>query len=73
MKVREIKADCNREEKPFPKLMIARGRIILFEEYKKGVVIKPQSGSSDYIGQYWTDWNMKNFTDYEGTLEISND
>jgi len=70
MKVREIKKG-GRKERPFPKLMVdTHGSIVLFHQCKKGTVVIDKTSFAE---DYWENWNMSKFTDYEGTLEISND
>ncbi len=61
-------------EKPFPKLMICfeSGLIVLMASPKNGVVVgKPTD--IYHIGQYSEIWYMNNFTDFTGSVTLSND
>ena len=52
--------------KPFPKLMISKmGTIVFFSKYDEGICIKR--------GKYLTTWDMSYFTDFTGSVTISND
>lgn len=62
---------------PFPKLMRwdvggTVATIVLMYETGKGVVVYTKD-DRNYIGEYSTDWNMRVFADFYGTLIISND
>lgn len=69
-----IKENQTKTEKPFPKLMIANdNQIVLFSETGIGVVVY-KSGTCPYqIGYHHKFWHMPDFTDFNGTVELSND
>ena len=55
----------------FPKLMILdKGLIVLFTNNCKGTVIK--ANSENEIGDVSDTWNTSVFTDYKGTIELTN-
>lgn len=66
------------DEKPFPKLMVVKkgrvneGTIVLFKEPKIGLLIR----GCDYwaTGKEYPifNWNMNDFTDYNGPVTIQN-
>lgn len=62
---------CDKEEKPFPKLMISTsGTIVFFEKSKIGMVVYGSVYSK--IAEYSEDWGMGLFKDYEGDVCLSN-
>ena len=57
---------------PFPKLMQTSCRlIVLFDKKYCGTVVKASEGS-DPIAEYSESWDMEQFTDFHGVVEISN-
>jgi hypothetical protein len=67
-----VKKEPAKKAKPFPKLMISRmGTIVLFIRPKVGAVIK-RSKISDYDTSY-LGWDMSHFSDFNGTVTLSND
>lgn len=57
----------------FPKLMISKlGTLVLFKKSGIGVVICPGDTVYD-VGDYFSDWAMKVFEDYNYTITLSND
>ncbi len=56
--------------KPFPKLMITPhdGIILLMTSEHDGVVVGPRQ-----LGYYSGNWIASTLTDYNGTVELSND
>ncbi len=62
-----FKTGCDRD---YPKLMVAdEGLIVLFLEAEEGTVIQ----SDNYqCGYYAEDWEMSDFTDFNGTVTLSN-
>ena len=78
MKVTVNNTDTN-TSKPFPKLMIAikegipdKGIIVLFEEEEKGTVVYTPN---DYkkLGYKSNTFLMNCFTDFNGSITLSND
>jgi hypothetical protein len=62
-----------KKERPYPKLMIASdNQIVLFFKHEHGIVIDIGGGYSE-IGYYTNDWDMCAFSDFEGSITISND
>ena len=56
----------------FPKLMIhTDGTIVFFSESEKGVCVK--EGGNTRVGFLATTYCMSDFTDFEGTITLSND
>jgi hypothetical protein len=69
-----IKSQVNEDERngnDSPKIMTTgRGNVVLFTGYSTGMVIK---NTIDYqVGWYSQQWNMDDFTDFNGTLTLSN-
>ena len=65
--------------KPYPKLMglkdttlCSTGFIVLFNCPGSGVVIYTGPDSEYKVGQHFHGFNMDNFVEYEGSLEIKN-
>lgn len=55
----------------FPKLMISEdGLVVLFHEDKCGVVVYSRDGF--HIGNYSEEWDMDEFSYFEGELTLSN-
>jgi hypothetical protein len=67
------------QEKPFPKLMITneyatvRNRIVLFLNEKVGTCLQVGSADTREVGEYVTTWDMEMFTDFNGSITLSND
>ncbi len=61
-------------EKPFPKLMISNQNniIVLMTGRKSGFVIG-NATSQQRLGYYSKIWTSENFSDYTGTVKLSND
>lgn len=65
----EKKADA----KPFPKLMITEGgKIVLFFEPRIGVALAMTGANWSGI-DYFTEWVMEKFTDYNEPITIQNE
>ncbi len=70
----------NRDDLAFPKLMISEGAVrnpyylvVLFFEEGRGIVVSRTKATARYeVGTYWTDFDMADFKDFEGTVELSN-
>lgn len=69
---------CKKEEKPFPKLMIAfdhnprKGLVVLFSEEGAGVVVHTEDNIYE-IGDHSTCWPPSYYKDYEGDVCLTND
>jgi hypothetical protein len=73
MKVAVINANA-KQEKPFPKLMVTNeGKVVLFSENKKGMVINAIESHGEINGECYHCWDMSMFTDFEGSVTLSND
>ncbi len=61
-------------EKPFPKLMIdsQNNTIVLMTELWSGPVVG-NATKQQPLGYYLGSWIPQNFTDYTGTITLSND
>lgn len=60
------------EPKPFPKLMRSvNGNVVLFYKNGEGVLIE-KVNSKRMEGEYITEWDMDNFTDYNQPITIQN-
>ena len=60
--------------KPFPKLMSTKsGYIVFFSKHRCGMCLQRPTNSIDVIGEYYTEYNMDGFTDFEGSIKLSND
>lgn len=72
--MKSIRKDRDREEKSeYPKLMIGEARlIVLMQRDSTGTAVYIGS-STVSMGSYSRDWDMDAFTDYTGTIELSND
>jgi len=59
-------------EIPFPKLMRGNGTgsIVLFT--RKGVGTVVYNGGLHSLGEHGTDWRASEFTDYDGSVILSN-
>jgi hypothetical protein len=59
-------------KKPYPKLMRGRntGVIVLFYDEDQGVAVGP--GKYHPLGT-WQRWHIPHFTDFDGTVTLSND
>lgn len=57
----------------YPKLMksITSGRIALFDQPKVGVIVHSDDYPSE-LGGFDGEWDMANFEDFNGTVELSN-
>jgi hypothetical protein len=57
---------------PYPKLMKSKiGKIVLMTAHGVGTVLSDEQGYAK-VGQYGGDWSMENFTDFHGTITLSN-
>lgn len=57
---------------PFPKYMIStKETIIFFHNEKSGMVIHAGKDKSVYVGEYSNDWNYTIFTDFKGSITIT--
>lgn len=71
MKV-EVNEKGKTKEMDFPKLMVDHnGGVVLFISPKKGTVLEPTS--FEVIGEFYENWNMSCFTDFEGSITLSNE
>ena len=57
----------------FPKLMISSetGKIVLFWENRKGIVVNGGRRAASKIGDFGDCFNMYNFSNFYGTIEIT--
>jgi hypothetical protein len=69
----EILKSKIKQELPFPKLMQGTnsGIVVFFSQEKKGQVLNG-SNSAKSIGDYHEEFNMEFFTDFDGTIKLSN-
>jgi hypothetical protein len=59
----------------FPKLMIGNetGIIVLFNCYSRGTIINIGNGTTGLeLGDYFTEWKMETFKDYDGSVILNN-
>ena len=70
----QVKGLTPKSDKPFPKLMSTKnGYVVFFVEDGKGLCLAIPSGFQDKIGDFDEAWNMAGFTDFEGSITLSND
>jgi hypothetical protein len=63
---------CEKEEKPFPKLMIShQGKLVLFTKPEEGMVLAMGMGHEP-VGKYTSGFAMSVFRDYEGDVCLTN-
>lgn len=67
-----------KSEKPFPKLMVVKngtsgGTIVFFQKNKCGIVIHGEGYYKNSAGCFSRDWYMPEFTDFHGTVTLSNE
>ena len=63
-----------KKSKPFPKLMSTQsGYIVFFSKSRCGMCLHKPTNSIDVIGEYYTEYSMADFTDFEGSITLSND
>lgn len=56
----------------YPKLMKTHsGQVVLFHRNKTGMVVK--STGNNAIGHFSENWDMNSFTDYTGSITLTND
>jgi len=62
------------QEKPFPKLMVAKntGRVVFFLEPNNGVQLNTIFEHDDKEPHYDDSWIMSDFTDYNEPITIQN-
>jgi len=61
------------QEKPFPKLMKGEDELIVFfYAYEKGTVIQDPVNPEWKAGQYYDNWDMLGFSDYNEPITIQN-
>jgi len=48
------------------------GLVVLFHKVKCGIVLR-EGGTSHKVGDYREDWGMNYFTQFEGTITLSNE
>ena len=72
MKSQIVKLE-SKKDLDFPKLMIGSASrvIVLFHESGKGQIVNGKSYSYG-LGNYNIEWHMDSFTDYNGTINLSN-
>lgn len=63
----------NKKESDYPFIGESNNNIVLFTGYGEGTVIACKSSSVYKIGHYSKDWEMGNFTLYQGKIVLSND
>ena len=73
-----VQVNKPKQHKPFPKLMVNKepeyDLIILFSDKDNGTVISDNDTDSPYeVGYYSKAWEMQDFTDFEGSITLSND
>lgn len=71
-----VKADVRvngKEVAEYPKLMISRedGAIVLFMGHEEGVCLR--AGRDEDIGEYSEVWDMSAFSDFDGSITLSNE
>ena len=63
----------NKAIRSYPKLMISNVSIVLFDQVGSGMVISRVEVPFGYApGTYRVDFDMADFRDFEGTVELSN-
>lgn len=68
----EVKQVDKKPTKPYPKLMISdMGTIVLFTSKSRGISVKESKASE--LGVFSDCWESSDFTDFEGTVTLSND
>ena len=69
------KGCCEKKEKPFPKLMIhsCYGSIYLMKQVGEGTIVHVGEGSLSKLGDRTTNTLVKNLSDYEGDVCLTND
>lgn len=62
-------------ELQFPKIMQHSHTkcIVMFVDQKNGICLNPGTSQYNKIGTYADDWNAKEFTDFTGSITLSND
>ena len=74
MKSRIVKPEEVKAERPFPKLMISKwGSIVIMVKSARGYCVFVGEESGQCIGEYSYGWDMNVFSDFTGTIELSND
>lgn len=73
-----VQVNKPKQDKPFPKLMVniepEYDLIILFTDEVTGTVISDNDTENPYeVGYYSKAWTTKDFTDFEGSITLSND
>lgn len=62
-----------KNSKPFPKLMITKiGTIVLFTQSSVGICVS-KGDSDNRVGAFFNNWDMSQFTDFNGTVTLQND
>lgn len=62
-----------KKEKPFPKLMVtAEGMVVAFKDKGIGGIVYSVS-DCEPVGYISNTWIMKNFTDFNGSITLSNE
>lgn len=69
-----MKAEIKSKEKKYPRLMIESllEVIVLFIEEDKGFLLLPYNNKHKLLPNSITNWDIKNFEDFDGTVELSN-
>lgn len=71
--IKSIVIGTQKEQTTYPRLMISNfGRVVLFSEQDKGVVINYSEDPGE-VGYYGDSWTMREFSDFIGTVELSNE
>jgi len=69
----KVCATRNKVIRSFPKLMVSKDLIVLFDEVCSGMVISRVEVPFGYApGTYRVDFDMADFKNFEGTVELSN-
>lgn len=67
-------AEAPQTEKPFPKLMITKdGTLVFFYKSECGFLLTKNSKDTILnVGEYYDNWLMEKFTDYNEPITIQN-
>ena len=59
-------------EYPCLKQSFHTGKVVLFTKEKEGTVVNIGTDSTSWIGYYSDEWDMNNFAEFNGTIELTN-
>jgi len=69
----KVCATRNKVIRSFPKLMVSKDLIVLFDQVGSGIVISRVEAPFGFgPGTYRVDFDMADFKEFEGTVELSN-